>query len=79
MDNAQNKAVVEEFDQLGKLGGDLGRLDALCMPEMVNHALAPGRPPGLEGTREFLRSAQRNVHGARWTEYFIVAEDDMVV
>jgi predicted ester cyclase len=46
---------------------------------MVNHALAPGRPPGLEGSREFLRSAQRDVHGARWLEYFIVAENDMVV
>jgi predicted ester cyclase len=79
MDTAQNKAVVEEFDQLGKRGGDLARLDALCMPDMVNHALAPGRPSGLEGTREFLRSAQRDVHGARWVEYFIVAENDMVV
>ena len=46
---------------------------------MVNHALAPGRPPGLEGTREFLRSAQRDVQGARWVDYFIVAENDMVV
>ena len=44
-----------------------------------NHALAPGRSPGLEGSREFLRSAQRDVHGARWVEYFIVAENDMVV
>jgi ketosteroid isomerase-like protein len=79
MDTAQNKAVVEEFDQLGMRGGDLARLDALCTPDMVNHALAPGRPPGLEGSREFLRSAQRDVHGARWMEYFIVAENDLVV
>ena len=54
MDTAQNKAVVEEFDRLGNRGGDLSRLDALCMPNMVNYALAPGRPPGLEGTREYL-------------------------
>jgi hypothetical protein len=49
MDTARNKAVVEEFDRLGNRGGDLGRLDALCMPDMVNHALAPGRPPGWRG------------------------------
>ena len=79
MDTVQNKAVVEEFDRLGMRGGDLARLDALCTPDMVNHALAPGRPAGLEGTREFLRSAQRDVHGVRWVEYFTVAEDDMVV
>jgi ketosteroid isomerase-like protein len=79
MDTVQNKAVVEEFDQLGMRGGDLARLDALCTPDMVNHALAPGHPAGLAGTREFLRSAQLDVHGARWVEYFTVAENDMEV
>jgi predicted ester cyclase len=79
METAQNKAVVEEFDQLGNRGGDLSRLDALCKPDIVNHALAPGRPPGLEGTREFLRAAQRDVHGARWLESFMVAENNLVV
>jgi predicted ester cyclase len=79
MDSAQNKVVVEEFDQLGMRGGDMARLDALCTPDMVNHALARGRSPGLEGSREFLRSARRDVHGARWVDYFIVAENDLVV
>jgi predicted ester cyclase len=79
MDIAQNKAVVGEFDQIGNQGGDLSRLDALCTPDIVNHALAPGRPSGLEGTREFLRAAQRDVHGARWRESFMVAENDLVV
>jgi predicted ester cyclase len=79
METAQNKAVVEEFDQLGNRGGDLSRLDALCKPDIVNHALAPGRPPGLEGTREFLRAAQRDVYGARWLESFMVAENNLVV
>ncbi len=79
MDTAQNKAVDEEFDQLGNRGDDLSRLDALCMPDIVNHALAPGRPPGVEGTRQFLRAAQRDVHGARWLESLVVAENDLVV
>jgi predicted ester cyclase len=42
-------------------------------------ALAPGRLPGLEGTREFLQAAQRDVHGARWLESLMVAENDLVV
>jgi predicted ester cyclase len=75
MDTARNKAVVAEFDQLGNRGGDLSRLDTLCTPDIVNHALAPG----LDGTREFLRAAQRDVHGARWLESFVVAENDLVV
>src|ERR1700736_1711794 len=79
MDTEQNKAVVEEFDQLGNRGGDLSRLDALCTPDIVNHAFAPGRAPGVEGTRQFLRAAQRDVHGARWLESIMVAENDLVV
>jgi hypothetical protein len=52
MDVERNKAVVARFDELGNRGGDLSILDELCTPDMVNHALAPGRPQGLEGTRE---------------------------
>src|SRR2546429_1502671 len=46
---------------------------------MVNHALAAGRPQGLEGTREFLRNARRQTHGGRWISSVVVAEGDMVV
>ena len=46
---------------------------------MVNHALAPGRPQGLEGTRGFLRVARRDTHGGRWLKSIVVAEGDMVV
>ena len=79
MDVAHNKAVVAQFDELGNKGGDLALLDTLCTPDMVIHALAPGRPQGLEGTREFLRGARRDTHGGRWLHSIIVAEGDMVV
>ena len=79
MDTDHNKLVVARFDELGNTGGDLAELGSLCSPSMVNHALAPGRPPGLEGTREFLRSARRDVHGGRWVSSHVVAEQDMVV
>lgn len=79
MDTERNKAVVRELDELGNGGGDLGRLDELCMPDMVNHALAPGMPAGIEGTRQFLLWARRDQHPARWVESHIIAEGDLVV
>ncbi len=57
----ENKCVLAEFDQL--LGADdLTPLDRLCRSDMVNlnHAIAPDRPAGLAGTREFLETMGRN-------------------
>jgi hypothetical protein len=55
----ENKHTLEEFDRL--LGAeDLSALDRLCLPDMVNHALAPDRPAGLAGTREFLETMGRH-------------------
>ncbi|WP_329045589.1 ester cyclase [Amycolatopsis sp. NBC_01488] len=79
MDTAHNKAVVAQFDELLNSGGDLAILDSLCTPDMVNHALAAGRPQGWEGSREFLRRARRDMHGGRWVRSMVVAEGDMVV
>ena len=74
---ADNKVVVERFDMLLN-GGDLERLDELCTPDMVNHALAPSRPRGLAGTREFLAGAAR-FHSDGWQRLVVIAEDDYVV
>lgn len=79
MDAERNKKIIREFDELGNGGGDLGRLEELCAPGIVNHALAPGRPQGLEGTREFLRAARRDHHPARWLWSETAAEDDLVI
>ncbi|GAA3091504.1 ketosteroid isomerase-like protein [Kribbella aluminosa] len=79
MEIERHKAVVREFDDLGNGSGDLDRLDVLCTPDMVNHALAPGMPAGLDGTRQFLRRARRDVHPARWIESAVVAEGELVV
>jgi len=80
MSIAENKRVVERFDALPNTQ-ELSRLDELCTPDMVNHTLLPDRPAGLEGTREFLRTAgRRQWWGAsRWRESTVVAEDDFVV
>lgn len=78
MDRETNKAIVERFDAILQTR-DLGQLDELCSPDMVNHALAPGRPPGLEGSRQWLETEGRNFQSFSWKDLTVVAEDDFVV
>lgn len=73
-----NKAIVERFDSILNTR-NLDQLDELCSPDMVNHALAPSRPPGLEGTRQCLETEGRNFQSFAWKELFVVAENDLVV
>ena len=78
-DTEHNKAVVREFDAILNTR-DLSRLEELCAPDLVNHALASGRPQGLEGTREFLASSFGNRFATDgWTQLNVVAEGDFVV
>jgi predicted ester cyclase len=75
----QNRRVVERFDALLN-SQDLSQLDVLCTADMVNHALAPGRPPGLAGTREFLSSRGRSDwRSDQWQHLVVVAGGDYVV
>ncbi len=73
-----NKRVVERFDALINTQ-ELDQLEELCTPDMVNHTLAPGRPPGLEGTREFLRTAGHQQWKTDWRSVTVIAEGDFVV
>jgi predicted ester cyclase len=78
MGSETNKSIVERFDAILN-NRDLDQLDELCGPGMVNHALAPSRPAGLEGTRQWLETEGRNFQSFTWKELFVVAEDDLVV
>jgi predicted ester cyclase len=78
MGSETNKAIVGRFDAILN-NRDLDQLDELCGPDMVNHALAPGRPAGLEGTRQWLETEGRKFQSFTWKELFVVAEDDLVV
>lgn len=78
MSGQTNKAIVERFDAILE-HRDLTQLELLCGPEMVNHALAPSRPPGLDGTRQWLETEGRNFQSFRWKELCVLAEDDFVV
>jgi predicted ester cyclase len=78
MQSEANRALVERFD--GILNSrELDLLDELCSPDMVNHALAPNRPPGLEGTRQWLETEGRNFQSFFWKELTVVVENDLVV
>lgn len=79
MSLSSNKRVIEEFDEL-LTTHELDRLDVLCAPDMVNHALAPDRPAGLAGTREFLQTMGRTqMTNHAWQELTVVAEGEYVV
>lgn len=78
MGSETSKAIVGRFDAILN-NRDLDQLDELCGPDMVNHALAPGRPAGLAGTRQWLETDGRNFQSFTWKELFVVAEDDLVV
>jgi len=79
MDTNLNKAVVARIDALGNGDADIAELDQLCRPDLVNHALAPNMPAGIEGTRQFLQRARRDQHPAGWVWSVVVAENDFVV
>ena len=74
----QNRELIRRFDD-AVAAGDVGALDELCTQDMVNHSLAPNRPKGLEGTREFIRTGMPQLHEDGWTDSVMVAEGDYVV
>lgn len=78
MSTTPNREIVERFDAL--IGNsDLGELDTLCTPDMVNHSLAPARPKGLAGTREFLTQSAWRFGDTGWSGLRVIAEGDFVV
>jgi predicted ester cyclase len=74
----ENLAIVERFDKLITTR-DLSELEELCSPDMRNHALAPDRPQGLAGTREFLTMSARQFGDTGWSELQVIADGDFVV
>jgi ketosteroid isomerase-like protein len=78
VDSDINRSVVERFDAMLNTG-DLTDLDRLCSPDMVNHALAPTRPKGLEGTRQWLSTEGKKFLSFRWRDLTVVADGELVV
>lgn len=78
MSTQHHQQILERFDAL-LASDDLSELDQLCTPDMVNHALAPDRPRGLAGTREFLETDARRFRESGWDQLTLVAEGAYVV
>jgi predicted ester cyclase len=78
MSTELNRSIVQRFDKLLD-SPSLDELEDLCAPDMINHALAAGRPPGLAGTREFLTQYATRFGDTGWTTLQVIAEGDFVV
>ena len=75
----QNKAVIRRLIEEVINKGNIGLFDELVASDLVDHALPPGFPPGVQGTKEFfslLRAAFPDFH---YTIEDMVAEGDYVV
>jgi len=79
MSLSAHKELLRQFDEMVRTN-DVKRLETLCTPDMVNHALAPGRPAGLAGTREYLETMGRHqMTDHAWDDLTVIAEGDLVI
>jgi predicted ester cyclase len=75
---AEAAAAAEQFEKITD-GGEVDRLDSICQPDIVNHALAPSRSPGLAGTREYLTSPLAGRFNEVWRERRVITDGEYVV
>ena len=80
-----NKQTLQRFDRLVE-ACEAEQLDEICTPDMINHALASHRAPGLEGTKEFLRECRGDSGKSAWMhrmmgqqDLVMIAEGDRVI
>jgi predicted ester cyclase len=72
-------AVAQQFEKITD-ARDVAHLDQVCHPALINHALAPSRPPGIAGTREYLASPLADrFRGETWQERRVVTDGRYVV
>jgi steroid delta-isomerase-like uncharacterized protein len=78
MTTEQNKAVIRKYAELTN-ARDLDAAFAHFSPSFVDHAVRPGMPPGIAGTRMFFNMLFTAFPDLRATIQDIIAEDDKVV
>lgn len=72
-------AVAERFEKIADTR-DVDHLDQVCHPNLVNHALARSRTPGLAGTVEYLTSPLADRFGTEtWRERRVITDGEFVV
>lgn len=75
----QNKAATRRWLQEGFDRQKLEEFDRYFSPELVNHALPPGLPPGLEGTKMLASIFFGAYPDIRLTIEDLLAEGDKVM
>lgn len=72
-------AAAEAFEKVTD-ARDVDQLDRVCHPDLVNHALAASRTPGVAGTREYLASplAERFTTET-WHDRRVITDGEFVV
>jgi predicted ester cyclase len=71
-------AVADQFEKITD-ARDVDSLETVCRPDLVNHALARSRTPGLAGTREYLASPLADRFNEVWRERRVITDGEYVV
>lgn len=71
-------AVAQRFEEITD-ARDVAGLDAVCHPDLVNHALAKSRTSGLAGTREYLASPLASRFDEVWRERRVITDGEYVI
>lgn len=75
----ENKAIARRsFDEVWNQG-NLAAIDEIYAPDVVNHTLPPGLPPGVEGGKAFTGMYLSAFPDTKMTIELQIAEGDKVV
>ena len=76
--SVDNKALVRRFHDEVIIGGNLGTVDDLCSPDLVDHAAPPGVPGGIEQAKQVIGMYRTAFPGLALTVEDMIAEGDRV-
>jgi steroid delta-isomerase-like uncharacterized protein len=74
-----NKALARRFYEEVFNRKNLGVIEELCAPDVVDHNALPGQAPGAKGLKDVLAAFLRGLPDLRITVHELVAEGDIVV
>ncbi len=75
----RNKAVVRRFLDEGLVAGNMGVIDEVCHPEIVNHAAAGVNKLGLAGVKNIVGFSKAAQPDQKWTWQAVLGDGDLVV
>lgn len=75
----ENKALLRQFYDEVINRGNLGMIEKATAANIVDHSLAPGLPPGVEGVKQWFGMMRKAFPDARVTVNDILGEGDKVV